>query len=86
MRLLRCQDKDDNDDDKKIIGVQMGSHFDGTPSDLLSGFKHGYSMQNEGIILYYGNLEKCLDTKDIAGAVLMGLSIAYDCIPHDQLS
>ena len=48
---------------------------------LLSGFRKGYSTQHALLRLIEG-LKKCLDKKDVAGAVLMDLSKAFDCLPH----
>ena len=53
-------------------------------SDLLCGFRDGYSTQHALIKL----VEHCragLDDKNIVGMVLMDLSKAYDCLPHDLL-
>ena len=53
-------------------------------SDLLCGFREGYSTQHALIKM----VEHCrvgLDNKNIVGMVLMDLSKAYDCLPHDLL-
>lgn len=50
----------------------------------LCGFRQGYSTQHALVNF----LEKCktvMDNKDIAGAILMDLSRAFDCINHDLL-
>ena len=48
---------------------------------LLCGFRKGYSTQHALLRLIEG-LKKCLDKKSVAGAVLMDLSKAFDCLPH----
>ena len=53
-------------------------------SRLLCGFREGYSTQHALLRL----LETCkefLDKKGYAGAVLMDLSKAFDCLDHDLL-
>ena len=46
---------------------------------LLCGFRKGYSTQHALLRLIEG-LKRCLDKKDVAGAVLMDLSKAFDCL------
>ena len=51
---------------------------------LLCGFRDGYSTQHALFHL----IEACrstLDKKGYVGMVLMDLSKAYDCLPHDLL-
>ena len=53
-------------------------------SDILCGFREGHSTQHALIKL----VEHCpaeLDDKNIVSLVLMDLSKAYDCLPHDLL-
>ena len=69
---------------ERIIGVQMDSHFATILSHLLSGFRQGYSTQH-ALFRAIESWKKCLDAKGIVGTILMDLSKAYDCIPHDLL-
>ena len=53
-------------------------------SPLLGGFRKGYNTQH--VLLNF--LQKCiasLDNKELAGAILMDLSKALDCVNHDLL-
>ena len=63
---------------------QLFDYFGTFFSPLLGGFQKGYSTQH--ILLNY--LQKCkasLDNKELAGAILIDLSKAFDCINHDLL-
>ena len=62
----------------------MNSHFNGILSALSSGFRQGYSTQHT-LIRATETWKRCLDTNGIAGTILIDLSKAYDCIPHDLL-
>ena len=52
--------------------------------DLLCSFREKYSIQH-ALIKLVEACRKCLDGKGIMGIVLMDLSKAYDCLPHDLL-
>ena len=62
----------------------MDRHFDTILSHLLSGFRQGYSTQH-ALCRVIESWKRCLDTKVIVGTILMDLSKAYDCMPHDLL-
>ena len=53
-------------------------------SPKLCGFRKGHSTQN-ALLNLLKNWQKCLDKSGIVGTVLMDLSKAYDCLPHDRL-
>ena len=69
---------------ERSMGVQMNSYFKGILSALLSGFRQGYSTQH-ALFRATETWKRCLDTNGIAGTILIDLSKAYDCIPHDLL-
>ena len=69
---------------ERNMGVQMNSHFNGILSPLLSGFRQGYSTQH-ALFRATETWKRCLDINGIAGTILIDLSKAYDCIPHDLL-
>ena len=53
-------------------------------SKFLSAYRKSYSS-NHVLLKLIEEWKKSLDDKNIIGAVLMDLSKAFDCIPHDLL-
>ena len=53
-------------------------------SPHLCGFRKKYSTQH-ALLRMTERLMLCLDNSGATAAVLMDLSKAYDCIPHDLL-
>ena len=52
-------------------------------SDFLSAYRKNYSCQH--VLLRMTSLAKFLDDNKVVGAILMDLSKAFDCLPHDLL-
>ena len=53
-------------------------------SAKICGFRKGHSTQH-ALLNLLKNWQKCLDKSGVVGTVLMDLSKAYDCLPHDLL-
>ena len=53
-------------------------------SSILSGFRKVHNTQHALFKLLHSFQEE-LDQKGFVGTILMDLSEAYDCIPHDLL-
>ena len=53
-------------------------------SPLLCGFRKHYNTQH-ALIRLIERFKHCLDYSGVIAGVLMDLSKAYDCIPHDLL-
>ena len=69
---------------ERLMLSQMLPFIRPSLSDLLCGFREGYSTQH-ALIKLVENCRAGLDDKNIVGMVLMDLSKAYDCLPHDLL-
>ena len=69
---------------EKAIATQLNSHFETIFSKLLCGFRKKHSTQH-ALIQLLRSWQKSLDNGDIVGTILMDLSKAYDCLPHDLL-
>ena len=69
---------------QRIISEQINQFMAGMLSPLLSGFRQGYSTQHP-LFRVVEKWKKHLDMMGIVGTILMDLSKAYDCIPHDLL-
>ena len=56
-------------------------------SDFVSAYKKGFGLNRVIIRLIndWNVLEKSLDNKNIVGAILIDLSKAFECIPHDLI-
>ena len=69
---------------ERLLKDQMIKFFDNKFSNLLSAFREGYSTQHS-LIRVIEKWRKCLDSAGIVGTILMDLSKAFDCLPHDLL-
>ena len=70
---------------EKILHEQMSNYMDLKLSIYLCGFRKGYSTQHS-LLNMIEKWKNWLDKKGgIIGSILMDLSKAYDCIPHDLL-
>ena len=69
---------------ERIMYEQMMTFVTSFLSNFLCGFRKGYNTQHALLNL----IEKCkrvLDKKGYAGAILMDLSKAFDCLDHELL-
>jgi len=69
---------------ERYILNQMLEHVNTILSDKISAYRKGYSSQHV-LLKLTEEWRKHLDRNQIVGAVLMDLSKAFDCIPHDLL-
>ena len=69
---------------ERILKDQIYRYFKDKFSTILCGFREGYSTQH-ALIRLIEKWRKCLDASGIVGTILMDLSKAYDCLPHDLL-
>ena len=69
---------------EKIIDKQIVAYITPFLSPLLCGFRKGYNAQN-ALIRLLEKFKISLNEGGKAGAVLMDLSKAFDCIRHDPL-
>ena len=63
---------------------QLIPFFNETMSKFLSAYRKTVSCQNVLFRLTEQWIE-CLDNNKLVGAVLMDLTKAFDCLPHDLL-
>ena len=63
---------------------QLYEYLNNYLSDLLFGFRKAHSTQHV-LSRLIQSLKKGLDSSGLVGTILMGLSNAYDCLPHDLL-
>ena len=69
---------------ERLLKDQICPYFQDKLSEILYGFREGYSTQH-ALIRLIEKWKKCLDASGIVGTILMDLSKAYDCLPHDLL-
>ena len=69
---------------EKILADQMTEFFDNIFSPSLSAFRKGISCQSI-LLKMMEDWRKALDDRKCVGAVLMDLSKAFDCMPHNLL-
>ena len=69
---------------ERFLHNQITSFLNQFLSDLISAYRKGYST-NHVLIKLIEKQKTSLDKNLFNGAVLMDLSKAFDCIPHDLL-
>ena len=69
---------------ERVIFDQINDFMQKKFSDLLCGFRKGFSTQI-ALTRLLQKWQQSLDNKDVLGTVLIDLSKAYDCIQHDLL-
>ena len=69
---------------ERYILNQMLEHVNLILSDKISAYRKGYSSQHV-LLKLTEEWRKYLDNNQVVGAVLMDLSKAFDCIPHELL-
>ena len=68
---------------ERVIYNQLGKYMDTFLNKLLCGFRKAHSTQHALIKLLQRWQE--LDNSGLTGTILMDLSKAYDCLPHDLI-
>ena len=63
---------------------QITSYTESKLSDFLSAYRKCYSTQ-EVLIRLIEEWKSKLDKNYVVGAILMDLSKAFDCVPHDLI-
>ena len=69
---------------ERLLKDQICPYFQCKLSEILCGFREWYSTQHASIRLIE-QWRKCLDASGIVDTILMDLSKACDCLPHDLL-
>ena len=69
---------------ERILKDKMSHYFKDKLRDILCRFREGYSTQH-ALIRVMEKWRKCLDNSGIVGSILVDLSKAYDCLPHNLL-
>ena len=69
---------------ERILKDQICPYINDKLSEILCGFREGFSTQH-ALIRLIEKWRKCLDESGLVGTILMDLSKAYDCLPHDLL-
>ena len=69
---------------ERIMYRQIYDNMRNVLFPILCGFREGYSTQH-ALLRLTESLKACLDEKMVAGTVMMDLSKAFDCLPHDLL-
>jgi hypothetical protein len=69
---------------ERAIYEQLMSHFDHIFNPFLSAFRPGYGC-NTALLKIVEDWKYFLDKNQYLAAILMDLSKAFDCLPHDLL-
>ena len=69
---------------ERVLFNQITTYCQSIFSKHLCGFRKAYSTQYS-LINLLKNFQECLDKGGVIGTILMDLSKAYDCLPHDLL-
>ena len=69
---------------ENVLALQLSCYFEGIFDQYICAYRKSYSCEN--VLIYHTEIwRKALDDKKVVGAVLMDLSMAFDCLPHRLL-
>ena len=68
---------------EKLIYKQLSNYAESFLSSILCGFRKAHNTQQHALFKLLHSWQKELDQKGFVVTILMDLSKAYDCIPHD---
>ena len=69
---------------ERVIGDQLTSYFENIFNPFLAAFRPTFGCQTTPLRLVE-DWKKALDDNLYVGAILMELSKAFDCLPHDLI-
>ena len=69
---------------ERVMHNQLSAHFDNIFDPYLAAFRKGFWCQTT-LLCLLEDWKKALDSHEFAAAILMDLSKAFDCLPHDLL-
>ena len=69
---------------ERIMEKQIGEYMKNNLSEYLCGYRKGYNAQH-ALMALIEKWKSSLDNNGYAGAILMDLSKAFDCLNHDLL-
>jgi hypothetical protein len=69
---------------ERIIHSQLSGYVEQHFNPYLAAFRHGYGCQSV-LLRLLDDWRQALDNNKYVGAILMDLSKAFDCIPHNLL-
>ena len=69
---------------ERVIYNQLGKYMDTFLNKLLCGFRKAHSTQH-ALFKLLQRWQNELDNSGLVGTILMDLSKAYDCLPHDLI-
>ena len=69
---------------ERLMFQQITTYVSNLLSPYLCGFRKGYNAQH-ALLRLKNQLNKSLDRKENIGLIMMDLSKAFDCIPHNLL-
>ena len=69
---------------ENVLANQLSAHFEKNFCNLLCGFRKRHSTQ-QALLQLLRSWQKSLDEGEIVGTILMDLSKAFNCLPHDLI-
>ena len=69
---------------EKVMYIQLYDYMENFLNRLLCGFRKAHSTQHV-LFRLIQSWHKELDESGFVGTILMDLSKAYDCLPHDLM-
>ena len=69
---------------EKVLSTQFSDYFDKIIDDFLCAFRKGHGCQTT-LLRFLDDWKYALDNNEYVAAILMDLSKAFDCLPHDIL-